>query len=176
MEFGVLLSTISKDIRFLGDYVFGGFGKSAILRKISLVEEIWRNTKGGVDILIPGVETGGTITGVTEVIKKRKPSFEAIAVEPAAAPVLSGGNPGPHKIQGIGADLIPQVLNTAIIDEVISVTNEQASGMAREAAMLEGILCGISSGTVLTAAIEMATKRPESRGKQIVIIFPSTGE
>jgi cysteine synthase A len=145
------------------------------IHRQTTAEEIWRDTKGGVDMLVAGVGTGGTITGVSEVIKKRKPSFKAIAVEPAASPVLSGGNPGPHKIQGIGAGFVPQVLNTSIIDEVIPVTNEQAFEMAREAARLEGILCGISSGAALAAAIEIA-KRPESSGKQIVIIFPSTGE
>jgi cysteine synthase len=145
------------------------------IHRQTTAEEIWRDTKGGVDMLVAGVGTGGTITGVSEVIKKRKPSFQAIAVEPAASPVLSGGNPGPHKIQGIGAGFIPQVLNRAIIDEIITVTNEQAFEMAREAARLEGILCGISSGAALAAALEIA-KRPESRGKQIVIIFPSTGE
>ncbi|OGP50163.1 MAG: cysteine synthase A [Deltaproteobacteria bacterium RBG_13_43_22] len=145
------------------------------IHRRTTAEEIWRDTQGGVDLLVAGVGTGGTITGVSEVIKKRKPSFKSIAVEPAASPVLSGGNPGPHKIQGIGAGFIPQVLNTAIIDEVITVTNEQAFESAREAARQEGILCGISSGAALAAAIEIA-KRPESRGKQIVIIFPSTGE
>ncbi len=145
------------------------------IHRQTTAEEIWRDTKGGVDMLIAGVGTGGTITGVSEVIKNRKQSFKAIAVEPADSPVLSGGNPGPHKIQGIGAGFVPQVLNTAIIDEVIPVTNEQAFEMAREAARLEGILCGISSGAALAAAFEIA-KRPESRGKQIVIILPSTGE
>jgi len=145
------------------------------IHRRTTAEEIWRDTQGGVDLLVAGVGTGGTITGVSEVIKKRKLSFKSIAVEPAASPVLSGGNPGPHKIQGIGAGFIPQVLNTAIIDEVITVTNEQAFESAREAARQEGILCGISSGAALAAAIEIA-KRPESRGKQIVIIFPSTGE
>jgi cysteine synthase A len=145
------------------------------IHRRTTAEEIWRDTEGGVDMLVAGVGTGGTITGVAEVIKKRKPSFKAVAVEPAASPVLSGGNPGPHKIQGIGTGFIPQVLNTAILDEVIPVTNEQAFEMAREAAKLEGILCGISSGAALAAALEIA-KRPESKGKQIVIIFPSTGE
>ena len=145
------------------------------IHRQTTAEEIWRDTQGGIDMLVAGVGTGGTITGVAEVIKKRKPSFKAIAVEPAASPVLSGGNPGPHKIQGIGAGFVPQVLNTSIIDEVITVTNEQAFELAREAAGLEGILCGISSGAALAAAIEIA-KRPESSGKQIVVIFPSTGE
>jgi cysteine synthase len=145
------------------------------IHRQTTAEEIWRDTDGGVDMLVAGVGTGGTITGVSEVIKKRKPSFKAIAVEPAASPVLSGGNPGPHKIQGIGAGFVPQVLNRSVIDEIITVTNEQAFEMAREAARLEGILCGISSGAALAAGLEIA-KRPESREKQIVIIFPSTGE
>ncbi len=145
------------------------------IHRRTTAEEIWRDTKGGVDMLVAGVGTGGTITGVAEVIKGRKPSFRAIAVEPAASPVLSGGNPGPHKIQGIGTGFIPQVLNRAILDEVITVTNEQAFEMAREAARLEGLLCGISSGAALAAALEIA-KRPESSGKQIVVILPSTGE
>ncbi len=145
------------------------------IHRQTTAEEIWRDTQGGVDMLVAGVGTGGTITGISEVIKKRKPSFKAIAVEPAASPVLSGGNPGPHKIQGIGAGFVPQVLNTSIIDEVITVTNEQAFESAREAARQEGILCGISSGAALAAALEIA-KRPESKGKQIVVIFPSTGE
>lgn len=145
------------------------------IHRQTTAEEIWRDTQGGVDMLVAGVGTGGTITGISEVIKKRKPSFKAIAVEPAASPVLSGGNPGPHKIQGIGAGFVPQVLNTSIIDEVITVTNEQAFESAREAARREGILCGISSGAALAAALEIA-KRPESKGKQIVVIFPSTGE
>jgi cysteine synthase len=145
------------------------------IHRQTTAEEIWRDTKGGVDILVAGVGTGGTITGVSEVIKKRKPSFKAIAVEPEASPVLSGGNPGPHKIQGIGAGFVPQVLNRSVIDENITVTNEQAFEMAREAARLEGILCGISSGAALAAGLEIA-KRSESKGKQIVIIFPSTGE
>jgi cysteine synthase A len=145
------------------------------IHRQTTAEEIWRDTQGGVDMLVAGVGTGGTITGVAEVIKKRKPSFKAVAVEPAASPVLSGGNPGPHKIQGIGAGFVPQVLNTSIIDEIIPVTNEQAFEMAREAARLEGILCGISSGAALAAALEIA-RRPESKGKQIVVIFPSSGE
>jgi len=137
--------------------------------------EIWRDTRGGVDFLVSGVGTGGTITGVAEVIKARKPSFRAIAVEPAASPVLSGGPPGPHKIQGIGAGFIPEVLNTRIIDEIITVTNDAAFETAREVAKLEGILCGISSGAAVFAALQVA-QRPENRGKQIVVVLPSTGE
>ncbi|MGD9505568.1 MAG: cysteine synthase A [Syntrophobacteraceae bacterium] len=138
-------------------------------------EEIWRDTQGGADILVAGVGTGGTITGIAEVLKARKPSFRAIAVEPASSPVLSGGAPGPHKIQGIGAGFIPKALNRKIIDEVITVTNEQAFETARDAAKLEGVLCGISSGAALYAAIETA-RRPENKDKQIVAILPSTGE
>ena len=138
-------------------------------------EEIWRDTEGQVDILISGVGTGGTITGVAQVIKARKPSFKAIAVEPANSPVLSGGEKGPHKIQGIGAGFIPEVLEQSLIDDVVTVTNDDAFAMARSAAKLEGILCGISSGAAIWAALEVA-KRPESAGKTIVTIIPSTGE
>lgn len=122
-----------------------------------------------------GVGTGGTITGVSEVIKTRKPGFKSIAVEPADSPVLSGGNPGPHKIQGIGAGFVPQVLNTNIIDEIITVTNDQAFEAARNLASMEGILCGISSGAAVWAALTAAGK-PENEGKTIVAILPSTGE
>jgi cysteine synthase A len=138
-------------------------------------EEIWRDTEGGVDIFVSGVGTGGTITGVAEAIKKRKPSFKCVAVEPAASPVLSGGKPGPHKIQGIGAGFIPKVLNTGIIDEIVTVTNEQAFETARAVAKREGILCGISSGAAVWAALEIA-KKPGNEGKQIVVVLPSTGE
>jgi cysteine synthase len=138
-------------------------------------EEIWNDTDGGVDYLISGIGTGGTITGVGEVIKARKPTFKAIAVEPAASPVLSGGQKGPHPIQGIGAGFVPDVLNTKIYDEVIQVANEDAFAMARRAAKEEGLLVGISSGAALWAALEVA-KRPESQGKTIVAIIPSYGE
>jgi len=138
-------------------------------------EEIWRDTKGAVDFLISGVGTGGTITGVAEVIKSRKPSFKAVAVEPAASPVLSGGQPGPHKIQGIGAGFIPEILNTKIIDEIITVANAEAMETARRVAKEEGILCGISSGAAVFAALRVAA-RPEYKGKLIVAILPSTGE
>ncbi len=145
------------------------------IHRRTTAEEIWRDTNGGVDFLVAGVGTGGTITGVSEVIKQRKPSFKAIAVEPANSPVLSGGTPGPHKIQGIGAGFIPAVLNTKIIDEIMTVTNDQAFETARDLARMEGILCGISSGAAVFAALEIAG-RPESEGKQIVTILPSTGE
>ena len=145
------------------------------IHRKTTAEEIWRDTGGNVDIFISGVGTGGTITGVSEVIKSRKPSFKAVAVEPADSPILSGGQPGPHKIQGIGAGFVPDVLNTNIIDEIVTVTNEQAFETARKLAALEGILCGISSGAAVWAAMEMA-KRSENKGKQIVVILPSTGE
>ena len=145
------------------------------IHRKTTAEEIWRDTGGGVDILVAGVGTGGTITGVSEVIKGRKPSFKAVAVEPSDSSVLSGGDPGPHKIQGIGAGFIPEVLNTKIIDEIVTVTNDQAFEVARDLARHEGILCGISSGAAVSAALEIA-KRPENSGKQIVAILPSTGE
>ena len=138
-------------------------------------EEIWRDTEGQVDILISGVGTGGTITGVSQVIKPRKPSFKAIAVEPADSPILSGGEKGPHKIQGIGAGFIPEVLDQSLIDDVVTVTNDDAFETARSAAKMEGILCGISSGAAIKAALDVAS-RPESAGKNIVTIIPSTGE
>ena len=145
------------------------------IHRKTTAEEIWSDTDGAVDILVSGVGTGGTITGVSEVIKARKPSFMAIAVEPADSPVLSGGEPGPHKIQGIGAGFIPDVLNVNIIDEVITVTNEDAFETARQLAKAEGILCGISSGAAVWAALRVAERR-ENRGKQIVVALPSTGE
>jgi cysteine synthase A len=138
-------------------------------------EEIWRDTEGQVDILVSGVGTGGTITGVAQIIKPRKPSFKAIAVEPADSPVLSGGSKGPHKIQGIGAGFIPEVLDQSIIDDIVTVSNDDAFETARKAAKLDGILCGISSGAAIWAALEVAG-RPESAGKTIVVIVPSTGE
>jgi cysteine synthase A len=145
------------------------------IHRRTTAEEIWRDTGGRVDILVSGVGTGGTITGVSEVLKKRKPSFRAVAVEPEDSPVLSGGKPGPHKIQGIGAGFVPEVLNTSIIDEIVTVSNDQAFEVARDLARLEGLLCGISSGAAVWAALEVA-RRPESRGKEIVVVLPSTGE
>ncbi len=145
------------------------------IHRTTTAEELWDDTDGQIDILVSGVGTGGTITGVAEVIKARKPSFQAVAVEPANSPVLSGGAPGPHKIQGIGAGFVPGVLNTSIIDEVIKVTNEEAFAMARRAAAQEGLLVGISSGAMLHAAYQLA-HRPENAGKLIVAIVPSNGE
>jgi len=145
------------------------------IHKETTAMEIWDDTAGGVDILVSGVGTGGTITGVAEMIKQKKPSFRAVAVEPADSPILSGGDPGPHKIQGIGAGFIPDVLNISIIDEVITVTNDEAFETARKLASMEGILGGISSGAAMAAALKLAQKR-ETRGKQIVVILPSTGE
>lgn len=138
-------------------------------------EEIWRDTDGQVDIVVAGVGTGGTITGVGEVLKARKPGVQMIAVEPDASPVLSGGVKGPHPIQGIGAGFVPAVLNTGIIDEIIRVRNEDAFATARNAAMQEGLLIGISSGAALWAALQVA-QRTENQGKTIVVIIPSFGE
>jgi cysteine synthase A len=138
-------------------------------------EEVWHDTGGRVDVLVAGVGTGGTITGVAEVLKARKPGFRAVAVEPAASPVLSGGKPYPHQIQGIGAGFVPEVLNVAVIDEIIQVTDEDALATARRLAREEGLLCGISSGAAAWAALQVAA-RPESRGKLIVVMLPDTGE
>ena len=138
-------------------------------------EEIWRDTKGQVDIFVAGVGTGGTVTGVGEKLKEKKHDIRIIAVEPYDSPVLSGGTPGPHKLQGIGAGFIPNVLNTSIIDEIIKVKSEEAFAAARKLAAAEGILVGISSGAALHAATE-AAKRPDSAGKNIVVLLPDTGE
>lgn len=138
-------------------------------------EEIWSDTEGSVDMLVSGVGTGGTITGVSEVIKARKPDFKAIAVEPADSPVISGGKPGPHKIQGIGAGFVPDIFRKDLVDEIILVTNTNATIMARRLAKEEGLLVGISSGAAAWAAIEVA-KREEHKNKLIVVIFPDTGE
>jgi len=145
------------------------------IHRRTTAEEIWQDTGGEADVLVAGVGTGGTITGVSEVIKNRKPTFRTIAVEPSASPVLSGGKAGPHKIQGIGAGFVPEILNTRIIDEVITVSNEEAFEVARDIAKLEGILCGISSGAAMAAALKVAG-RPESREKKIVVVLASTGE
>ncbi len=145
------------------------------IHRLTTAEEIWRDTDGKVDILVSGVGTGGTITGVAGVIKSRKSQFKAIAVEPAASPVLSGGKPGAHHIQGIGAGFIPDVLRTDLIDEIVKVANEDAEAMARRLAREEGILAGISSGAAVWAALKVA-KRTEGKGKLIVVILPDTGE
>ncbi|HTZ10908.1 MAG TPA: cysteine synthase A [Candidatus Margulisiibacteriota bacterium] len=145
------------------------------VHRFTTANEIWDDTEGKVDILVAGVGTGGTITGIAEVIKKKKPSFKAVAVEPKDSPVLSGGKPGPHKIQGIGAGFVPEVLNRSIIDEIIQVSNEDAASSSARLAREEGILVGISSGAAAYAALEVA-RRVENRGKLIVVIFPDTGE
>ena len=145
------------------------------IHRETTAEEIWRDTEGRVDILVAGVGTGGTITGVSQVIKPRKPSFKAIAVEPADSPVLSGGQKGPHKIQGIGAGFVPDVLDQSLLDDVVTVSNDDAFEISRQLAKLDGIVCGISSGAAVKAALEVA-KRPESGGKTIVVVIPSPAE
>ena len=145
------------------------------IHRKTTAEEIWRDTDGKVDFVVAGVGTGGTITGIAEVIKKRKPSFKAIAVEPAKSPVISGGAPGPHKLQGIGAGFIPANLNTKIVDEVIQVNEEDSGPVSKEVNQLDGIPVGISSGAAIWAALQVA-KRPENKGKIIVAIVPSSTE
>jgi cysteine synthase A len=145
------------------------------IHRETTAEEIWRDTGGSIDILVAGVGTGGTITGVAEVIKKKKPGFKAVAVEPVDSPVLSGGKPGPHKIQGIGAGFIPDIMRLDLIDEIIKVSSDDAGMTARRLAKEEGILAGISSGAAAWAALEVA-RRPENEGKLIVVILPDTGE
>lgn len=153
---------------------FGNPANPAIHRATT-AEEIWRDTEGNIDIFVAGVGTGGTITGVSEVLKKRNPAMTTIAVEPEDSPVLSGGKPGPHKIQGIGAGFVPAILNREIIDEVITVSNDVAFETARKLATSEGILCGISCGAAAHAALLIA-RRPENKGKNIVVVLPDTGE
>jgi cysteine synthase A len=153
---------------------FSNPSNPAIHRRTT-AEEIWRDTDGAVDILVAGVGTGGTITGVAEVLKERKPSFRAIAVEPAKSPVIAGGAPSPHKLQGLGAGFIPKNLNTKIIDEVIGVNEEDSGPISKEVNRLDGVPVGISSGAAIWAALQVA-KRPENQGKQIVAIAPSSSE
>ena len=162
------------DSRYFIPQQFKNPANPEIHRKTT-AEEIWHDTEGKADILVSGIGTGGTITGVGEVIKFRKPSFKCIAVEPDASPVLSGGQKGPHPIQGIGAGFVPEILNTQIYDEVIRVKNDDAFNTARRAAREEGLLVGISSGAAIWAAVDVA-RRGENAGKLIVVIIPSFGE
>jgi cysteine synthase A len=164
----------AEDKRYLILQQFENAANPEIHRKTT-AEEIWDDTDGKVDIFVSGVGTGGTLTGVAEVIKARKPSFKAVAVEPRDSPVLSGGKPGPHKIQGLGAGFVPKVLNTKAVDEVVQVSNDDAGAMARRICKEEGILAGISCGAAVWAAREIA-RRKENEGKLIVVVLPDTGE
>jgi cysteine synthase A len=165
---------VASDDRYVMLQQFANPANPEIHRRTT-AEEIWKGTGGAVDIVVAGVGTGGTITGVAEALKSRKPSVRAIAVEPAASPVLSGGKPGPHKIQGIGAGFVPEVLRTDIVDEVVQVREADAAIVTRQLARQEGILAGISGGAALWAALQVAA-RPESSGKMIVVVLPDTGE
>jgi cysteine synthase A len=165
---------VQQDERYLMLQQFKNLANPEVHRRTT-AEEIWRDTEGKVDILVAGVGTGGTITGIAEVLKQRKPSFQAIAVEPAGSPVLSGGKPGPHKIQGIGAGFVPDVLRVDLIDQVITVEDEEAMEMARRLAKEEGILTGISAGAAALAALQVAA-RAENKGRVIVFIACDTGE
>ncbi len=164
----------ASDPRYLMLQQFENAANPEIHRRTT-AEELWNDTGGGIDILVAGVGTGGTVTGVGEIIKPRKPSFKIVAVEPSDSPVLSGGKPGPHKLQGLGAGFVPKVLRTDLIDEVIQVNTENAGETARRMAREEGILCGISSGAAVWAALEIG-RRPENRGKLLVVVVPDTGE
>ena len=164
----------SDPAKFFMPQQFNNPANPAIHRETT-AEEIWADTEGAIDVFVSGVGTGGTITGVSEVLKQRKPSLRSVAVEPTGSPVLSGGGPGPHKIQGIGAGFVPAVCRTDLIDEIVLVDDEDAGAMARRLAREEGILTGISGGAALAAAVQIAS-RPDSEGKNIVLVLPDTGE
>ena len=160
-----------------GGYTLGQFDNPANpqIHRETTAEEIWADTAGNVDIVVAGVGTGGTLSGIASVLKSKRPGLRAYAVEPKDSPVISGGNPGPHKIQGIGAGFIPDNLDTKLVDATVQITNQQAFATAREVARLEGIPCGISSGAAFAASIEVA-RMPENKGKTIVVIVPSFAE